>query len=68
MARIRLARVAHLVGFYPDPEPYRSPDVVALIECLLERQSKHLAARSGRQYGTTQRERLRLRIPLAEAR
>ena len=68
MARIRLARVARLVGFYPDPSLCRTPDVVALIECLLECQSRQDQLRAQwKAHGTTQRERLQLRIPLSEA-
>lgn len=68
MARIRLARVARLVGFYPDPSLCRTPDVVALIERLLECQSRQDQLRAQwKAHGTTQRERLQLRIPLSEA-
>lgn len=68
MARIRLARVARLVGFYPDPTVCRTPDVVALIERVFEFQSKENQLRATwKAHGTSQRERLRLRIPLGEA-
>ena len=68
MARIRLARVARLVGFYPDPGLCRTPDVVAVIERLLECQGRQDRLRAQwKAHGTTQRERLRLRIPLSEA-
>ena len=68
MARIRLARVARLAGFYPDPSLCRTSDVVALIERLLECQSRQDRLRAQwKAHGTTQRERLQLRIPLSEA-
>ena len=68
MARIRLARIARLVGFYPDPVVCRSSDVVELIERLLECQSRQDQLRAQwKRHATTQRERLRLRIPLSEA-
>ena len=68
MARIRLARVARLVGFYPDPGLCRTPDVVAVIERLLECQGRQDRLRARwKAHGTTQRERLQLRIPLSEA-
>ena len=58
MARIRLARVARIVGFYPDPGLCRTPDVVAVIERLLECQGRQDRLRARwKAHGTTQRDR-----------
>ena len=69
MARIRLARVARLVGFYPDPTvvPDAGCGGAHRAGVRVPEQGKTNCVPTWKAHGTTQRERLRLRIPLGEA-